>query len=66
MSKGGWMVKDEVDGYTEQSKSERKSKYHILTVDYSFWKLESSQLKALVTIDESNWVKNSDQIMIQV
>ena len=36
MSKSGWMVKDEVDGYTEQSKSERKSKYHILTVDYSF------------------------------
>ena len=24
MNKGGWMVKDEVDGYTKQSKSERE------------------------------------------
>ena len=36
MSKGGWMVKDEVDGYTEQSKSERENKYNLLTVDCSF------------------------------
>ena len=52
MNKGGWMVKDEVDGYTKQSKSEREKQILYINCRLLFLKLESSQLNSLVTIDE--------------